>query len=74
MPTAKMSSFIEFNVNHPIIEGEWLTSDKRRIATKADMDDATYLRFKFLNGSVRTMHRDDLDSAPEFKPRWAEVF
>lgn len=74
MPTHKMSAFIAFNTDHPIIEGEWLTSAKQRIHTEADMNDATYLRYKFLNGSVRTMHRDDLASAPDFSPRWAEVY
>ncbi|QCG93913.1 hypothetical protein E6C67_08155 [Azospirillum sp. TSA2s] len=49
--------FIKLNSESPIIAAEWLTSDRRRIATRDDHEDATYLRYHFANGRRLTLHK-----------------
>lgn len=49
--------FIKLNSESPIIAAEWLTSERRRIFTRDDHNDATYLRYRFADGRRITLHK-----------------
>lgn len=65
--TPKMKEFIEHNSKFKIIEGRWLNERNR---DSLCLDDRLKLRYKFENGSIRTLHPVDIESAIEYSPVW----
>ena len=68
----KFIKFIKLNSESPIIAAEWLTSDRRRIATRDDHNDATYTRYQFANRRQITLHKDAIAAvhAAGYSPVW----
>ena len=61
--------FRDHNKQVKIIAGEWLDAEKQSIRV---LDDRTFLRFVFEDGSKRTLRRETVHFANKrgFKPRW----
>ena len=57
--TPKALRFVALNLMFPIIEGAWLTEAGTACL---GLKDAVKIRYKFKNGSVRTLSKEDVDS------------
>lgn len=71
MTTRKMKEFMEHNAKTLVISAELLTPEGNVVYTKGDYENADRTRYRFADGSQRTLTFKDARSAPAFNPAWS---
>lgn len=71
MITDNMLNFIKKNKELKVVFGDRRTPENRPVSNKLDLDRSDRVLYKFEDDSKITLTKDDVNSAPEFKPQWA---
>lgn len=70
MITTNMSNFIQANRVSLIVLGDRRTPEDKPVKNKRDLDNSDRVKYKLADGSIFTVTREDVSSAPEYKPQW----
>lgn len=69
-PTKKMAEFMAHNEKTRVVSAEALTPEGKPIQTATDAKRADRIRYRFADGSQRTLRYEDARSALHFLPEW----
>lgn len=70
MITDNMSAFIKKNEVNKIVFGDRRTPDNKPVLNKSDLDLSDRVLYKFDDDTEFTLTKEDVNSAPDFKPIW----
>ena len=68
--TPRMKKFINHNSKVLIVEGQRVTKKGKPVITGDDFKQSDRCRYRFKDGSTRTLRDVDKQTAPHFSPDW----